>query len=160
MRRRDRAVLLLQPTVETGRQERVAYPWAEEHQLKVVSVTSDPWSALRLIAGNAVQVVLVTFATDETENFASMVDSAGGRLEAVLKGRRTQRASRGAAGALRADVEAALHRGATPEQIAIVLGLTVEQVEAATPQARASGARSASTAARTPRHRRTERVAR
>lgn len=134
MRKRQRAVLLLQPTITAERQERAVLPWAEEHRLRIVSMTSDPWSALALVSGKFAEAVVVTFATAETDGFGQMVASAGGRLEAVHqdRGRRTQRVARDALGALRQDVADALGRGATTAMIALVLGLTEDQVEAAT----------------------------
>lgn len=129
MRGRRRTILLFQPGLDVARQEKALLEYVRERRYVVTSLTGAPSAAVALVRDHLADLVLVCFSSPGTDELADVVRDFGGELEAIRQTRRPgaptvdQRNARLA--------QQAAERGATPEMIAAVLGMPVDQVLAA-----------------------------
>lgn len=129
-RRRERAVILVLGGIEQRRQEKALLAYIRAAGYRLDSVTSSGRAALALVAAGLAEVVVVAVQRPSTVELAEQVEALGGRVEA------TRRALGYSPNERRAlAIRAALARGATPEQIALVLDIELAEVSGALSEA-------------------------
>lgn len=121
--RKERVVVLVQTHISAERQQAHVVQYAADHRYAITSVTGDGQSALALVQADLADVVLVDIETAGTVELGGLVHDAGGRLEAVHRGRRPSTVNWAAN-----RVREASDRGVDPQTISLVLGLPLGEV--------------------------------
>lgn len=134
-RRAARAVLVLLPTLDERKQEKLLLRWAAEHGYVVTSLTAVPAAAAALAEDGLVDVVVHVRHTAETLRMAVRVKRAGVAVDEIRPREQTDRQD-----LTRVQILDAARRGVPTAAIAAVLDVpvaTVAEVLGSTPSSTA-----------------------
>jgi hypothetical protein len=109
-----------------AQQEKAVLAYIQANDYRLDSVTASGRAALALVAAGLAEVVVVAVERPSTVELAEQVEALGGRVEATRKTLYYSPTER-----REMAIRAALARGATPEQVVLVLGVSVADVRQA-----------------------------
>lgn len=119
-----RAVLVLLPTLDERKQERLGLAWATDHRYAVTSVTTDPEAAAALAEAGLVDVIMIVRHTRATLEMAGRIRQTGVAIDEA----RPSSTSLTRQGALQGQILDAARRGVPVEAIAAVLDVPIAAV--------------------------------